>query len=856
MSSRSVKTTDHVETSRDSPRQNVATTKTDTGGWSQVGYTATMWSRARAVTANPRAHFADLFRMPHCHGRLAWARGNGRRGRPRRGWVRRGTSAPRRRGLLVLGMHRSGTSALTRTLNLVGAQLPSRLLEARVDNVTGYWESADLTAIHDRVLESAGTSWEDFARIPASWHTSDVAESFRREILAVLERDFATSPLFVIKDPRICRLVPLWTSVLERFGVEAAFLIAFRNPIEVAESLKARDDLHPAKALLMWLRHVIDAERGSRGARRVLVSYEALLQDWRAVVRRVGRELGLEWPGLSHTADAAVEAFLDRRMRHQQSTLDEVRRRPEVLDWARSLYEALVSAEEGSSSNLSEVVDSIGAQLDLADRAFGPLIADFDTRLAQAHASLGQAGSSLAAAHAGIEVQEADRGRLREELAEARVAFGARAEQRVRPSSRPEALSPPLTPGSKSRRRIAAACARSWPRPGREPTASRTRWRPAPRGTGRTRTASSTSSATCPPSARSGSGRSAPWRTSWRRRRGTSPRRPPRRGRPTARSSTRTPPSPVCGERAGAGRGPRRGARAGGPPGAGDRLAAGPGRAPGSRPPGSPRQHPLAAHTAAPERAPRIAAPHDAGLLGGAVRPARRHSPPASEAAGVVAGPPRRPLGREVRAVRRAVVPGAERRRRRRGSRSLLALPPATAPARAATRTRCSTRRGISSRTRTSPPQAPTRSPTSCVAEAPRAAPRTRCSPTPRSTSSATPTSPRPASTRSPTTRPRGHRGLRPTSPVRHESLPAGQSRRGGGGSESPRALRAPRPTGGALPGQRGPHGGGRAASGRRSRAGGTNWPRRGGARPPLPHPRGVARPVLGLRATAGAEGR
>ena len=284
----------------------------------------------------------------------------------------------KRRGLLVLGMHRSGTSALARTLNLVGAQLPSRLLEPGLDNVTGYWESADLTAVHDRVLESAGTSWEDFAPFPAFWHTSDVAESFRREILAVLERDFASSSLFVIKDPRICRLVPLWTSVLERSGVEAAFLIAFRNPIEVAESLKVRDGFHPAKSLLMWLRHVIDAERGSRGSRRVLVSYEALLQDWRTVVRRVGRELGLEWPGLSHTADAAVEAFLDRKMRHQQSTLDEVRRRPEVLDWARSLYEALVSAEEGSSSNLSEVVDNVGAQLDLAERAFGPLIADYE----------------------------------------------------------------------------------------------------------------------------------------------------------------------------------------------------------------------------------------------------------------------------------------------------------------------------------------------------------------------------------------------------------------------------------------------------------------------------------------------
>jgi hypothetical protein len=285
-----------------------------------------------------------------------------------------------RRALLVLGMHRSGTSALTRTLNLAGAQLPSRLLEAGVNNATGYWESADLTAIHDRVLESAGTTWRDFAPFPDAWHASEAAEAFREEILALLDRDFGTSPLFVIKDPRVCRLVPLWTSVLERFGAEASFLIAFRNPIEVAESLKVRDGFHPARSLLMWLRHVIDAERGSRGSRRALVSYETLLGDWRAVVRRVGRELGLEWPGLSHTADAAVEAFLDRGLRHQQSTIDDVRRRPEVLAWARSLYEALVATEEGSSAGLIEVVDAVGAQLDLAERAFGPVIAEYESQ--------------------------------------------------------------------------------------------------------------------------------------------------------------------------------------------------------------------------------------------------------------------------------------------------------------------------------------------------------------------------------------------------------------------------------------------------------------------------------------------
>ena len=78
----------------------------------------------------------------------------------------------------------------------------------------------------------------------------------------------------------------------------------------------------------------------------------------------------------------------NRKDYHQQSTLDAVRARPEILGWARSLYEALVVAEQGSSSDLSEVVDGIAAQRPV-DRTVGPLIADLEKRKADrdAHVS-------------------------------------------------------------------------------------------------------------------------------------------------------------------------------------------------------------------------------------------------------------------------------------------------------------------------------------------------------------------------------------------------------------------------------------------------------------------------------------
>ena len=106
------------------------------------------------------------------------------------------------------------------------------------DNKTGFWEPSNIVAIHERVLESAGSSWHDISAFPRSWFASDVAGSFKRRLVTAVSAEFGESPLFVVKDPRMCRLVPLWQSVLDEIGAMPLFVIPVRNPLEVAASLK------------------------------------------------------------------------------------------------------------------------------------------------------------------------------------------------------------------------------------------------------------------------------------------------------------------------------------------------------------------------------------------------------------------------------------------------------------------------------------------------------------------------------------------------------------------------------------------------------------------------------------------
>lgn len=226
----------------------------------------------------------------------------------------------RQRAILVLGMHRSGTSAVTRCLNLLGASLGSDLLPSAEDNPAGFWEHAEVVAIHEALLNSMGRSWCDARALPVDWMTSPGAREARKQLTNFIRREFANDRLWVVKDPRLCRFVPLWLGILAELHIEASALLVVRNPEEVASSLKTRDGLPPELTRLCWLEHFAEAESATRDIPRGLISYEDVLANWRRMFTKVGRELRVEWPVSIEDASAAIDGFLDSGERHHVST--------------------------------------------------------------------------------------------------------------------------------------------------------------------------------------------------------------------------------------------------------------------------------------------------------------------------------------------------------------------------------------------------------------------------------------------------------------------------------------------------------------------------------------------------------
>ena len=252
------------------------------------------------------------------------------------------TQAPASKAaIVVLGAYRSGTSALARVLNLCGAFLPERIVAARLGiNPKGFWETEAINDLNARFMQYLGADWDrvDFA-LPKG---GPLVEEFLLNARDVLDSEYGTAPLILIKDPRTCVLAPLWHRTLRENGYRPTFVVCVRNPLEVARSLG--NDMPTARGLALWSSYMRPVETfvTAPDVRAVHVHYEDLLADWRRVVRRIARRLDLPLDSEAHGGEA--DAFLETSLRNQRATDAELDEQLEGPDGAelRQLYRRML----------------------------------------------------------------------------------------------------------------------------------------------------------------------------------------------------------------------------------------------------------------------------------------------------------------------------------------------------------------------------------------------------------------------------------------------------------------------------------------------------------------------------------
>ncbi len=222
------------------------------------------------------------------------------------------------RAILILGMHRSGTSALAGVLSELGVNFSDKLMPPIPGvNDKGFYEHVDLVAANESILSALDRSWLDLDGMPEQWWQNPEVQAIGEDIRSILQRDFASPGiLWGLKDPRMCRLMPLWNNLLAETETDVSVVFCVRNPLEVAGSLNRRDGLDLELGLVLWFLHVLECERNTRDFSRTWSVYGNLLEDWKSETDQIGRELDIDWPVSIAQAIPHVEAFLEESLRH------------------------------------------------------------------------------------------------------------------------------------------------------------------------------------------------------------------------------------------------------------------------------------------------------------------------------------------------------------------------------------------------------------------------------------------------------------------------------------------------------------------------------------------------------------
>ena len=243
----------------------------------------------------------------------------------------------------VLGMHRSGTSAVTRALALLGGYpLPAELLDSNAFNASGFWEPRALVDLDDALLDGVSRIWFDPKPVPFD----PVAPPPLRDAIAPRAEAVLDALLFrdgarILKDPRLCRTFAILRTRIERRVKEVQVVVPLRHPVAVAASLRRSAGLHFEHAVRLWLTYNLELERATRGLPRVVVPYDALLADWRSALLEgpVAETLGLG--DVAADRHARLDAFLSADARHYSASPEDTDRLRVVAPAAARLYDTM-----------------------------------------------------------------------------------------------------------------------------------------------------------------------------------------------------------------------------------------------------------------------------------------------------------------------------------------------------------------------------------------------------------------------------------------------------------------------------------------------------------------------------------
>jgi hypothetical protein len=258
--------------------------------------------------------------------------------------------------VVVLGMHRSGTSLCSHILGRLGIAMADQP-DVQPSNRKGQWERLEIVERHDRILALFDrvylTPLHDLP-LPSGWRLDPAVGEIRREIVSFLEQKLVAGAPFGFKDPRTARLLPLWHQIFDELRLDPKIILCVRSPAQVARSLEERDGLPSDIGEYRWFAYTAEIFRHLRNFDTCVIEYEAWFDDAADNLDRLTRFLGL--PAQPEFA-AAIAEIVDRELRH-----DDRQREPRHF-LVRKLYELVrrFNEAEAARTEITEMLDQLAA---------------------------------------------------------------------------------------------------------------------------------------------------------------------------------------------------------------------------------------------------------------------------------------------------------------------------------------------------------------------------------------------------------------------------------------------------------------------------------------------------------------
>ncbi len=241
---------------------------------------------------------------------------------------------------MIIGVQRSGTSAITRGLQVLGVDLLNFYGPNAVgpDNEKGYFEDFEISHLDVSMLNSIGYTWDNPVLPVFDDNTRQVLSAFYPIGVNILQRRFESTDLFGFKDPLIARLLPLWNDIFKDEGAEVSYIIACRNPLSTAKSMQKRDGFDIVKGCYIWLGYITASLIHSVGYKRIVVDYDELMKDPEKQLGRMAERLNLKFDAKSPEFIEYKESFLSESLRHTSFAVSDLAANADVPPKIAELY--------------------------------------------------------------------------------------------------------------------------------------------------------------------------------------------------------------------------------------------------------------------------------------------------------------------------------------------------------------------------------------------------------------------------------------------------------------------------------------------------------------------------------------